>query len=39
VESLEVGELLAPPPRLVDIDDRHWHHKVQCRLAIAERNE
>jgi hypothetical protein len=39
VESLEVGELLAPPSRLVDIDDRHCHHKVQHRLAIAERSE
>jgi hypothetical protein len=38
VESLEVAELLAPPQRLVDIDDRHRHHKVQRRLAV-ERNE
>jgi hypothetical protein len=29
VESLEVAELLAPPPRLVDNDDRHRHPKVQ----------
>jgi hypothetical protein len=39
VESLEVVELLGPPPRLLDNDDRHLHHKVQCRLAIAECNE
>jgi hypothetical protein len=39
VESLMVAELLAPPPRLIDIDDSHHHHKVQRRLAIAERNE
>jgi hypothetical protein len=39
VESLEVAELLAPPPCLLDNDDRHRHHKVQRRLAIAERNE
>jgi hypothetical protein len=39
VESLEVAELLAPPPRLLDNDDRHCHHKVQRRLAIVERNE
>jgi hypothetical protein len=31
--------LLALPPRLIDIDDRHHHHKVQCRLAITDRNE
>jgi hypothetical protein len=39
VESLEVAELLVPPPRLLDNEDRHRHHKVQRRLAIAERNE
>jgi hypothetical protein len=39
VESLEVAELLAPPPRLLDNDDRHCHHKVQRWLAISERNE
>jgi hypothetical protein len=39
VESLEVAELLAPPPRLLDNEDRHRHRKVQRRLAIAERNE
>jgi hypothetical protein len=39
VESLEVAELLMPPPRLLDNDDRHRHHTVQRRLAIAERNE
>jgi hypothetical protein len=39
VESREVAELLAPPPRLLDKDDRHRHHKVQRRLAIVVRNE
>jgi hypothetical protein len=35
VESLEKAELLAPPPRLLDNDDRHRHRQVQRRLAIA----
>jgi hypothetical protein len=39
VESLEKAELLAPPPRLLDNDDRHRHRQVQRRLAIAERNK
>jgi hypothetical protein len=29
VESLVVAELLAPPPRLIDIDDRH-RHTTRC---------
>jgi hypothetical protein len=39
VESLEVVELLVPPLCLLNIDDRHRHHKVQRRIAITERNE
>jgi hypothetical protein len=39
VESLEVAELLTPPPRLLVNDDRYCHHKVQRRLAIAESYE
>jgi hypothetical protein len=39
VESLEEAEFLAPPPRLLDDEDRHRHRQVQRRLAIAERNE
>ncbi|KAK1645883.1 hypothetical protein QYE76_063688 [Lolium multiflorum] len=37
VESLEEAEFLAPPPCLVDEEDRRRHRQVQHRIAIAER--
>ncbi|KAK1683432.1 hypothetical protein QYE76_044280 [Lolium multiflorum] len=39
VESLEEAEFLAPPPCLVDDEDRRRHRQVQRRIAIAERDE
>ncbi|KAK1669998.1 hypothetical protein QYE76_058157 [Lolium multiflorum] len=39
VESLEEAEFLAPPPCLVDDEDRRRHRQVQRRIAIAEHDE
>ena len=39
VESLEEAEFLAPPPCLVDDEDRRRHRQVQRRIAIAECDE
>jgi hypothetical protein len=39
VESIEEAEFLAPPPRLLNDEDRHRHRQAQRRLAIAECDE
>jgi hypothetical protein len=39
VESLEEAEFLAPPPRLVNDEDRHRHRQALRRFAITKRDE